>query len=240
MTTETTHPTDLDTLLKEERARTAELERRYEEEEARSAYYRQKAEAAEHKSGALSHERTLSIELLEGYLSRSDIEWEKEVLPSTIACLIDDLWAAEASVLTARRDALEEAAKVADREQDECAEHEDNAFTDSVAARWSAAADAAHRIAAGIRTLASTVPGGEETRRTLTRAPERPELERLLREAAKRPMTPAEMREQRKSWVRGQLGLAHPEWDADDLRRRVDAADEAVYGPHEMKEEDLG
>lgn len=59
----------------------------------------------------------------------------------------------------ARRDALEEAAKVADREQDECAEHEDNAFTDSVAARWSAAADAAHRIAAGIRTLASTVPG---------------------------------------------------------------------------------
>lgn len=67
--------------------------------------------------------------------------------------------AAESLAVTARRDALEEAAKVADREQDECAEHEDNAFTDSVAARWSAAADAAHRIAAGIRTLASTVPG---------------------------------------------------------------------------------
>jgi hypothetical protein len=195
----TTHPTDLDTLLKEERAKNERLER---------------------------HRDMLKQLLDDANAHHFDATMRAE--------------AAEASSLTARRDALEEAAKVADREQDECAEHEDNAFTDSVAARWSAAADAAHRIAAGIRALASTVPGGEETRRTLTRAPERPELERLLREAAKRPMTPAEMREQRKSWVRGQLGLAHPEWDADDLRRRVDAADEAVYGPHEMKEEDLG
>ena len=63
-----------------------------------------------------------------------------------------------------------------------------------------------------------------------TPAPERPELEALMRKAAKVVMTPAQIREQRKSWARGQLGLAHPEWDTADIARRVDELDESIYG----------
>jgi len=68
-------------------------------------------------------------------------------------------------------------------------------------------------------------------RLTLATAPERPELAELLRKAAKIVMTPEQVREQRRSWVRGQIGLTHPDWPEEKVRRLVDEADERVYGP---------
>jgi len=67
-------------------------------------------------------------------------------------------------------------------------------------------------------------------RLTLATAPERPELAELLRKAAKIVMTPEQVREQRRSWVRGQIGLTHPDWPEEKVRRLVDEADERVYG----------
>jgi hypothetical protein len=42
--------------------------------------------------------------------------------------------------------------------------------------------------------------------------PKHPELERRLKKAVKHKMTPAEIRQQRISWVAGELGIEHPEW----------------------------
>ena len=49
-----------------------------------------------------------------------------------------------------------------------------------------------------------------------------PKLDRLLKEAAKRPMTPAERREQRISFVYGQMMDCAPHLTKDDIRR-IDA-----------------
>jgi hypothetical protein len=56
-------------------------------------------------------------------------------------------------------------------------------------------------------------------------APERPELDELLRNAAKRRMTPSEIREQRRSWVRGELMLANPELTREEADRRITEAE---------------
>jgi len=60
------------------------------------------------------------------------------------------------------RDGIEAAAKVAEREQDECAELEDRALTDIDAARWHEQARAASRIAQAIRAIPTpdTLPTG--------------------------------------------------------------------------------
>ena len=56
--------------------------------------------------------------------------------------------------------------------------------------------------------------------------PERPELDELLRKATNRKMTKAEIAEQRRSWVRGELMLSRPEMTlerANALINRVEA-----------------
>ena len=60
-------------------------------------------------------------------------------------------------------------------------------------------------------------------RLTLNVPPTRPELEALL-EAAKKlpPMTAAQIREQRRSWVRGEMLLEHPEMTAEQVDRIMD------------------
>jgi len=57
------------------------------------------------------------------------------------------------------------------------------------------------------------------TQRTPTNAPNRPELDRLLKEAAKRPMTAADWREQQVSFVYGQMMDCAPHLTKDDVRR---------------------
>jgi hypothetical protein len=57
------------------------------------------------------------------------------------------------------------------------------------------------------------------------KTPSRPELDELLRNAAKRRMTPAEIREQRRSWVRGELMLEHPELTREEADRRITEAE---------------
>ena len=57
---------------------------------------------------------------------------------------------------------------------------------------------------------------------TPTSPPNNPKLDRLLKEAAKRPMTPAERREQRISFVYGQMMDCAPHLTKDDVRR-IDA-----------------
>lgn len=49
----------------------------------------------------------------------------------------------------------------------------------------------------------------------------RPELEKLLKEAAKRPMTPDECFEQKVSFVYGQLGFSNPEITKEEVRARL-------------------
>ena len=48
-----------------------------------------------------------------------------------------------------------------------------------------------------------------------------PELVRLLKEAAKRQMTPEERFEQKVSWVYGQLGHKHPEITKEQVRAHL-------------------
>ena len=64
--------------------------------------------------------------------------------------------------------------------------------------------------------------------RTPTNAPNRPELDRLLKEAAKRPMTTADWREQRISFVYGQMMNCAPHLTKDDVRR-IDAEMRGEY-----------
>lgn len=54
-------------------------------------------------------------------------------------------------------------------------------------------------------------------------APERSELEALLREAAARPMTPEERRAQRRSWVRGQMPHDMPLEQIDAILDKLEA-----------------
>lgn len=49
-------------------------------------------------------------------------------------------------------------------------------------------------------------------------------LNALLEQAAKIKMTPEQHEAQRRSWVRGQIGLAHPELSAAEVRKAVDQA----------------
>jgi hypothetical protein len=57
--------------------------------------------------------------------------------------------------------------------------------------------------------------------------PARPELEALLRQAAARgPMTPAELREQRISWAYGNCGIENPNITRDMVERVHDE----IYG----------
>ena len=58
-----------------------------------------------------------------------------------------------------------------------------------------------------------------------------PELEKLIEKArARGPMTAEEKREQRRSWVRGELMLAHPEMTWEEANKRVQAAEKELYG----------
>lgn len=54
-----------------------------------------------------------------------------------------------------------------------------------------------------------------------------PELDRLLKEAASRPMTPAEIWDQRVSWAYGQMMECAPEVTREQVEQR--AVD--MYGP---------
>lgn len=58
-----------------------------------------------------------------------------------------------------------------------------------------------------------------------------PHLLALLRAAASRPMTRDEVTAQRRSWVIGELMLAHPEMTRDEAERHVRTAESQVYGP---------
>lgn len=55
-----------------------------------------------------------------------------------------------------------------------------------------------------------------------TNLKDRPELKRLLDEAAKRKMTPAEIKAQRISWVAGEIGMQYPNISAEECRRRAE------------------
>jgi len=54
--------------------------------------------------------------------------------------------------------------------------------------------------------------------------PSRPGLDALLEKARHYVMTPAEKREQRRSWVRGEMMLEHPEMTRDYVDRLLDEA----------------
>lgn len=64
----------------------------------------------------------------------------------------------------------------------------------------------------------------DKTRRMLKPAPVRPELDALLERARHHVMTPEQKRAQRRSWVIGEMGLAHPEMTREEIERYVDAA----------------
>src|SRR5262245_6966698 len=50
------------------------------------------------------------------------------------------------------------------------------------------------------------------------------ELDRLLKEAAAKPMTAEDHYRQRRSWLIGEMGLEHPEWPQEQLEQFVDDA----------------
>jgi len=50
------------------------------------------------------------------------------------------------------------------------------------------------------------------------------DLTELLKQAAKIKMTPEMREEQRRSWVRGELGMLYPDLSHEEVRRRVDRA----------------
>lgn len=58
-----------------------------------------------------------------------------------------------------------------------------------------------------------------------------PKLKELIEKAkARGPMTAEERAEQRRSWVRGELMLEHPEMTFEEADRRVRDAENEVYG----------
>ena len=74
--------------------------------------------------------------------------------------------------------------------------------------------------------------------RTPTNPPNNSRLDRLLKEAAKRPMTAADRREQQISFVYGQMMDCAPHLTKDDIRR-IDAemwGDESPTDPNERSE----
>jgi hypothetical protein len=54
------------------------------------------------------------------------------------------------------------------------------------------------------------------------RAPPRPELDVLLKASAKHVMTAEEVRLQRRSWVRGQMMLSHPDMTREEVDKIMD------------------
>lgn len=60
------------------------------------------------------------------------------------------------------------------------------------------------------------------TRRTLGRAPMRPDLEALIERARHHVMTPEEKRAQRRSWVIGEMMLEHPEMTREYVEKLLD------------------
>ena len=62
------------------------------------------------------------------------------------------------------------------------------------------------------------------TRRMIDCPPDRPELDALLKNAAKHKMTREEIAAQRKSWVIGEMLLDHPEMSREDAEWIYDEA----------------
>ena len=58
--------------------------------------------------------------------------------------------------------------------------------------------------------------------RLFKRAPPRPELDALIEKEKGHKMTPAEIRLQRRSWVRGEMMLEHPEMTAEQVDAIMD------------------
>ena len=53
-------------------------------------------------------------------------------------------------------------------------------------------------------------------------------LEKLIQMAKSVHMTPADWQEQRRSWLRGELGMEHPDWPADKISEQVDRVEPSV------------
>ena len=70
------------------------------------------------------------------------------------------------------------------------------------------------------------------TRLTPTSLPNNPKLDRLLKEAAGRNMTPAERREQQISFVYGQMMDCAPHLTKDDVRRIAGEKSEPPTDPN--------
>lgn len=61
-----------------------------------------------------------------------------------------------------------------------------------------------------------------KTRLVMKIPPENLSLSRLIEEAKAHKMTAEEIREQRRSWVRGELMLAHPEMTIEEANALID------------------
>ena len=66
-----------------------------------------------------------------------------------------------------------------------------------------------------------------ETRKVLFPAPARPELDALIERARNHVMTKEERDAQRRSWVRGELMLEHPEMTREEADAIMDRAEGA-------------